>query len=263
MSLTMGGGPLAADAPSTVNYALDGPRHALYMSAFPRRVRAELAGLDVLDSDRGYLVHETRLLPQLYVPTEDIPAAMLEPSDHTTHCPFKGDASYWHLRAGDRVVENAVWAYTDPMPESTWLRGLSAMYMSAADAWFDEEEPIEGHLRDPFHRVDTRLSSSLVRVSLGDQVIALSSGAYVLSETGLPNRWYLPPGDVRRDLLVPSHTTTFCPYKGRASYWTLRAGDREIPDVAWSLPAPLKDGQDVRDHFCFLHDELEITVERK
>ncbi|MUL43038.1 DUF427 domain-containing protein [Streptomonospora sp. PA3] len=262
MSLTLGGGPFAHDAPATVNYELRSPHHALYMHPFPRRVRAELGGRAVLDSERGMLLHETSLLPQLYVPAEDIDAKLLAPSDRTTHCPYKGDASYWHLRVGERVAENAVWAYPDPTPDAAWLRGYSAMYWDAADTWFDEDEPVRGHLRDPYHRVDTRPATVLVRVALGELVLARSARPKVLSETGLPNRYYLPPSDVRRELLVPSGTRTHCPYKGAATYWNLRLEDREIPDVAWCYANPLKDGLDVRDHLCFLHDELTVTAER-
>jgi len=232
MSLTMGGGPFARDAPATVNYRLEAPHHALYMHAFPRRVRAELGGQGVLDSEQGMLLHETSLLPQLYVPTDDLRADLLTPSDHTTHCPYKGDASYRHLRVGGRVAENAVWSYPDPVPQAAWLRGLSALYWDAADTWFEEDEPVHGHLRDPYHRVDTRPAAALVRVALGDAVLARSAKPRMLSETGLPNRHYLPPGDVHRELLVPSRTRTYCPYKGRAAYWSLRLDDREIPDVA-------------------------------
>lgn len=262
MSLTLGGGPLASDAPSTVNYTIDAPSRALYMHPFPRRVRAEVGGLTVLDSDRGALLHESSLLPVLYVPVEDIGQRFLAPSEHTTHCPFKGDASYWDLVVGDLRVENAVWTYPEPTPEASWLRGMASMHWGAAEAWFDEEEQVHGHLRDPFHRVDARRLAMLVRISYGEQVIALSGAAMVLSETGLPNRYYVPFTDVHRDMLVPSRTRTYCPYKGRAAYWNLRVGDGEIADVGWSLPEPLKDGRDVRDHICFLHDELTMTLER-
>lgn len=262
MSLTMGGGPFAHDAPATVNYTLSSPNSVLYMHPFPRRVRAELGGQEVLDSDRAMLLHETSLLPQVYVPTEDIRAELLTPSDRTTHCPYKGDASYRHLRVGHRVAENAVWTYPDPAPGAEWLRGYSAMYWDAADTWLDEDEAVRGHLRDPFHRVDARPTTALVHVSMGETVLARSARPKVLSETGLPNRFYLPPGDVRRELLVPSRTRTYCPYKGKADYWTLRLGGREIPDVAWSYTSPLKDARDVRDHLCFLHEELTTAVER-
>ncbi|MDT0304739.1 DUF427 domain-containing protein [Streptomonospora wellingtoniae] len=262
MSLTMGGGPFAKDAPDTVNYTLQSPHHVLHAHPFPRRVRAELGGREVLASERGVLLHETSLLPQLYVPAEDVRSDLLTPSDRSTHCPYKGDASYWHMRVGERVAENAVWAYTDPQPAAAWLRGLAAMYWDAADTWFDEDDPVRGHLRDPYHRVDTRPASVLVQVAFGDVEIARSARPKVLSETGLPNRYYLPPNDVRRDLLVPSSTRTLCPYKGRATYWTLRLGEREVPDVAWSYATPLKDGLDVRDHLCFLHEELTVSAGR-
>ncbi len=263
MSLTLGGGPLSKHPPDTVNYTIESPHHALFMQPFPRRVRARLAGSTVLDSGQGYLVHETGLLPQLYVPTEDIPSARLTPSETTTHCPFKGDAVYWNLKAGDRTVQDAVWAYPDPLPGAHWLRGLSAMYWGAADSWMDEEEEVHGHLRDPFHRVDARMSSTLVRIRHGDQVVALTSKPKIVSETGLPNRYYIPPDDVRRDLLVPSETTAYCPYKGQGRYWHVRAGDGgRVTDAAWSYTEPLKDGHAIRDHYCFLHDELETTVER-
>lgn len=101
-----------------------------------------------------------------------------------------------------------------------------------------------------------------MRVAWGDTVIARSARPALLSETGLPNRYYLPPDDVRRELLVPGRTRTMCPYKGRATYWTLRLHDREIADVAWSYDDPLKDARDVRGHFCFLHEDLSVVAER-
>ncbi|TQN32335.1 uncharacterized protein (DUF427 family) [Haloactinospora alba] len=263
MSLTLGGGPLADDSPGTANYTITSPGRALYANTFPRRVRAELGGRTVLDSRNGVLLHETGLLPVLYVPEGDIDPSVLTASEHTTHCPYKGDAVYWHMTSGGRSVRNAVWAYPSPTPEAAWLRGLRSLYWGAADAWFDEGERVHGHLRDPFHRVDARPSTTLVRVAYGDEVIALSANPMVLSETGLPNRYYLPPGDVRREFLEPSRTKRYCPYKGPASYWNLRVGHDELADVAWCYSDPLKDGQDVRDHFCFLHDGLSITEQRQ
>ncbi|PRX97421.1 DUF427 domain-containing protein [Allonocardiopsis opalescens] len=259
MSLTFGYGPLSRRVPETVNYRLDGPQHRLLLHPFPRRIRAVVGEVTVLDTERGRLLHETGLLPVLYVPLDDIRDEVLTPSDHTTHCPFKGDARYWHLRVGDRTVDNAVWSYPEPNPESSWLRGLASMYWEAADGWLDEDEHVQGHLRDPYHRVDVRRSSRRVRVTLGDEVIAESDRPRLLSETGLPNRLYLPPEDVRRDLLQPSETTSVCPYKGNASYWSLRVGDRRLDDAAWSYPAPLAEALDVAGYLCFLHDDLTVT----
>lgn len=264
MSLTMGGGPLSGQAPGDVNYVIDGPAHKLYFHDFPRRVRAELGGVTVLDSERARFLHETGLLPALYVPMDDVRTDLLERTDHKTHCPFKGDATYWTVRAGDRVAENAVWAYPEPLPGASWLDGYAALYFSAMDAWYDEEEPVEGHLRDPFHRVDARRARRNVKVTaqVGGETVTLAETGRptVVSETGLPNRLYLPADDVRFDLLEPSETRTICPYKGTAEYWSLRDGDRTVADVAWAYPHPLEDAAKLAGHVCFLHDDVTVEV---
>lgn len=261
MTLTLSHGPLAAKAPETVNYRIDGPAHRLLFDPFPRRVRALFGGETVLDTRRGMLLHESNILPQLYVPTDDMNTDLLEATDHHTHCPFKGDASYWTLRAGDAVRENAVWAYLEPNQDASWLKGYSAMYFDAPDAWFDEDEQVYGHLRDPYHRVDVRETSQLVRVLVGDEVIAETRHAGLLSETGLPNRYYVPLGDVRADVLRPSATHTHCPYKGEATYHDVELDGRRISDAAFSYPEPFVDALPVKGYLCFWGDEVVIEVD--
>jgi uncharacterized protein (DUF427 family) len=259
MSLTIKPGPLADRTPATGNYRIDGPAHLLLMHDFPRRVRAVFAGETVLDTDGAKLLHETGLRPQLYVPIDDLNQELLKPTEHHTDCPFKGTASYWSVVAGDRVAENAIWSYPDPNPESKWLRGYAGPYWQSMDAWYDEDEEIPG-LRDPFHRVDVRDSSRHVRVTAGDQVLAETSRPRILSETGLPNRFYIPPEDVRQDLLSWSQAHTVCPYKGTASYWSVRAGDRVLSDAVWSYPEAEGDSAKVRGYLCFGHDDISVDV---
>lgn len=261
MTLTLSHGPLSGDPPGTVNYRVEGPAHRLLLQDFPRRVRAVLAGEVVADTTRGKLLHETGHLPELYVPRDDLRDDLLEPTGHSTHCPFKGDASYWSARVGERVAENAVWEYLDPMEEAEWLRGHAAIYWDSMDAWLDEDERVEGHLRDPYHRVDVRDSSRHVRVMVDDEVIADTERPKLLFETGLGNRFYIPPDEVRRDLLEPSETRTICPYKGTASYWSLVLDGRRIEDVAWAYPEPLESALKARDHICFAGDGIEIEVD--
>ena len=237
MSLTFSSGPLSGHSPETVNYRIDGPAHKLLMQEFPRRVRARLGGETVFDTVRASLLHETGLLPQVYVPQEDIRADLLRPTDHHTYCPFKGTASYWSVTAGGQVAENAIWAYPDPNSESRWLQGYAGFYWDAIDEWYDEDERVEGHIRDPYHRVDVRRSSRPVRVLLGGTVLAETHGPLLLSETGLPNRFYIPSADVRQDLLEESDTHTVCPYKGTASYWTVSADGRKLADAVLVIPA--------------------------
>jgi uncharacterized protein (DUF427 family) len=259
MALTFAHGPLSGN-PAPTNYRIDGPPHRLLFDDFPRRVRATFGGETVLDTRDGKLVHETGLLPQLYVPVADFRADLLQPTEHSTHCPFKGDASYWSVTVGDAVAENAVWAYLDPIESATWLDGYRGVYWEPFDEWFDEDELVTGHLRDPYHRVDVRRCGQRVRVLLGDRVIADAAGVQLLSETGLPNRLYLPRDSVRAEMLQMSPTTTVCPYKGDATYWSLRVGDQVLDDVAWSYAEPLDESRQIRDHLCFLHDDLTVEV---
>jgi uncharacterized protein (DUF427 family) len=252
MSLTFPGAPLASEPPATTNYAIDGPRHRLLLHPFPRRVRARFAGEVVLDSTRGALLHESNILPRLYVPLEDVRADLLERSDHATHCPFKGDASYWSVRVGDRVAENAVWTYENPIAEAAWLRGLASVYPQRMDTWLDEDEEVSG-LRDPYHRVDARRSSRRIEVRADGEVIARSERPVVVAETGLPLRFYLPREDVVAELRA-SATTATCPYKGRAEYWSLAA----IDDVAWSYAGPLESMLSARGNVCFDAAKVEV-----
>lgn len=260
MALTRPPGPLAGTEQLT-NYRIEGPAHRLLLHPFPRRIRAEFAGETVLDTRAGMLLHETGLLPQLYVPESDLRTELLKPTEHHTHCPFKGDASYWSLQVGDRVAENAVWSYPRPLASAPWLAGYAAVYWDRVDRWLDEDEPVEGHLTDPFHRVDVRATSRRVRVLAGSSVVAESTGALLLSETGLPNRYYLPAEDIRGELVGPTDTRTVCPYKGWASYWTLRVDGRELADAAWGYLEPKAEATRIAGYRSFLHDGLTVEVD--
>jgi uncharacterized protein (DUF427 family) len=253
MTLTMGRGPLSTKPPAA-NYKIDGPDRRLFFHDFPRRVRAVFGGETVADTGEGRLLHETGSLPQLYVPEKDVRLDLLVPSEHTTTCPVKGEATYWSVLAGGRTAENAVWACDGP----GWMRGYRGLAWEAMDAWYDEAEEVHGHLRDPYHRVDVRASNRRVRVRLGGRIIADTACPMVLSETGLPNRLYIPERDVRMELLEQSPTRTVCPYKGEATYWSLRLDGEHLDDVAWSYPNPLENAMKAAGYLCFLHDRLTI-----
>jgi uncharacterized protein (DUF427 family) len=260
MTLTLSHGPLSGK-PSDSNYRIEGPAHRLFFDDFPRRVRAVFRGATVLDTRRGKLLHETGLLPQLYVPRDDVRFELLESTDHSTRCPFKGEAVYWSVRIEDRIAENAVWSYPEPYEAAHWLRHYVAFYWDRMDGWFDEDEEVQGHLRDPYHRIDVRETSRHVRVIAYSELVAETDRPKILSETGLPNRFYLPPDDVRRDLLEPSATHTICPYKGTASYRTLRIGNRRLQDAAWFYAQPLTEASKVRDHLCFQGEGIAVEVD--
>lgn len=117
-----------------------------------------------------------------------------------------------------------------------------------------------GHPRDPFHRVDVRRSARRVVVRAGTQVIAETTEAQALQETGLPICWYLPHRDVRTDMLTPSATHTTFPYKGVADYWTVRAGDVEVIDGVWSYPQAFGAARQVTGMLSLLGEGLSVDI---
>ena len=137
MALTKETGPFGERRGGTFNFDTSVLKaHTLYFEDCPKRVRAVFNGETVADSRRVKLLHETGHLPVYYFPEEDLRHDLLEPSDHTTHCPFKGDASYWSVRVGDRVAENAVWSYPEPLESAPPLAGYAAFYWDKMDVSF-------------------------------------------------------------------------------------------------------------------------------
>ena len=261
MSLTLGSGPLAGGSAGEFNFELDAPKHRVYFDRYPRRMRALVDGRVLLDSTGGYLLHETGILPRYYAPLEDFERDLLERTDHSTHCPFKGDAAYWSIRVGDRVEENALWAYPEPIGSAPWLKGFASLYPEKADLWLQEDEPVRTHLRDPYHRVDVLESSRRVTVTANGETIAESDRPKLLFETSVPLRVYLLRADIQPGVLVRSYTAAACPYKGDATYWHVRAGDTTIEDAAWSYEAPLPEALRVASHLCFdLGEGVEVEL---
>jgi len=223
----------------------------------PKRVRVMLNGKTVADSLDALLLFETGHRPVYYFPRQDVRADFLKRTDHRTHCPYKGDASYWSLAVGDKQVENAVWSYEQPIEAAAAIKGHMAFYWDRVDHWFEEDEEIFGHARDPHKRVDIIPSTRRVRATFGGEIVADTRRAMFLFETGMPTRFYVPPADVRAEFLRPSRTTTRCPYKGRASYWSLEVGDRRAEDAVWFYPEPLPESVRIKDHLCFYPEKID------
>ena len=137
------------------------------------------------------------------------------------------------------------------------LAGYVQVDWQAADRWLEEEEEVVGHPRDPFHRIDVRLSSRHVAVAVEGEVLAESRRVLLLFETFLPVRKYFPREDVRMDLLEPSDKRTTCAYKGHASY----LGKANAPDIAWTYPEPLPDAEQIRDLIAFFDERTDVTVD--
>src|SRR3970282_1486597 len=207
------------------------PGHWVHVSDSPRHVRVFFGGEAVADSKRVKLVREAEVLPVYYFPRDDVRADLFVPSPHKSRCPVKGEASYWSVRVGRQVAENAVWSYLAPLSEATSLKDHFAFEWNKMDKWMEEDEEIFKHPRDPFKRVDALPSQRHVRVVIDGVTVADSRRPHLLFETNHLVRYYIPQDDARMDLLFPRATTSRCPYKGRASYWSVKIGDRLFGDL--------------------------------
>ena len=256
----------SVSAEKTVSRELAKPasdaHHRVSVEPSPKRVRVMFNGKTIVDSLCAALLLETGHMPVYYFPREDVRMDLLEPNTHRTHCPYKGDASYWTLKVGSREQENAAWSYESPFPDVSRIQGWLAFYWEKVDHWFEEDEEIFGHARDPHHRIDVRPSSREVRVTFGGELVALTRRALFLFETGLPTCYYIPPEDVRYEPLEPSSTHSTCPYKGYASYWSLRTHDRFAQDAVWSYLHPLPECPRIKGHYCFYPEKIDrLAVE--
>ncbi len=228
--------------------------------ACAKRVRTVFNGETLADSTQVRLLRETGHVPVYYFPRADLRPDLLAASDHRTFCPFKGEASYWHVTAGGRRAENAVWSYEAPFEEVAGIKDYMAVYWNPMDAWYEEDEEVFVHARDPHVRIDVLASRRPLEVVLGGETVARTTAALLLFETGLPVRYYIPREDVRMDLLKPSDRRTACPYKGTAGYYAAEAGGKVHEDIAWVYPEPLPEVGRIKDLLCFYGEKVDAMI---
>jgi len=222
-----------------------------------KRVRGYLDGKAVVDSAEPALVWEKPYYPTYYFPVSDVQAELV--ADGTAHSPSRGEAVTYTVVSGGRRVQAGALRYPDSPIEE--LRDLVRFEWGALDAWFEEDEEVFVHPRDPYSRIDVLASSKHVRVEIDGVTVAESTSPRLLFETGLPVRYYLPKTHVRMDLLEHTDTVTHCPYKGAAEYWSVRTPDTLHADVVWSYPAPIPESQKIIGLVSFYNEKVDIFVD--
>ncbi|MGI8715111.1 MAG: DUF427 domain-containing protein [Solirubrobacteraceae bacterium] len=258
MGLMTGSGPLGKQPAGTFNFEPPPPGRALYLEPTPKRIRVEVGGVTIADSRHATMLHEGGQQPIYYFPPEDVRADVLEDSDRHTHCPKKGDASYYTIRAGGETVEAGAWYYPDPLPGAPPIANLIAFYFNRMGRWLEEGEEIGVHPRDPYHRIDVLATDRHIRISLGGELLAETDRALALFESNLPTRWYLPLEDVSV-ALQPSDTVTHCPYKGAASYRSIKLEGGQ--DLVWYYEQPLDEVGRIKGLVCFFNEKVEIELD--
>ncbi len=213
MSLTTGRGPLSATPAGRFTVSM--PANVSYIEPFRRRVRAKKGGRTAIDTERAVLLHRPGRPPTFAFPNHDV-----------TELPTKAE-------------EDAPGYVTVP-----W---------DAVDAWFEEDEQIFGHPRNPYHRVDCLHSHRRLQVHAAGTTLVDTTETMAVYETALEPRLYVEPRSVQAEL-TQSRSETYCPYKGTATYWNVVVDGVLIPDVAWSYEEALPESAPLQ-HLVSFDDE--------
>jgi uncharacterized protein (DUF427 family) len=219
VSLTTGRGPLSPRPAG--RFSAPVPSGVAYVEPFPRRVRGVAGGVAVVDSERVLLVHRPGQPPAYAFP------------------------------AGDVAVPTA-----EPEPEAP---GFVAVPWNAVDTWYEEAEEVSGHPRNPYHRIDCVRTARHLRVEVAGVTLVDTTTTLGVYETALAPRLYVARALVRTDLLVPSATTTYCPYKGTASYLTAVVDGTTVEDVAWCYDDPLPESLPLGGMLAFDPERATVT----
>jgi uncharacterized protein (DUF427 family) len=230
---------------------------AVYHEPTAKRIRAVLAGRTIVDTVSARLVWEHQYYPQYYLPEGDVADGVLTGTETTSEREGMGPARHYTVRVGDREVVDGAWQY----PEAEGLESFVRFRWDSADSWFEEDEEVFVHPRSPYVRVDIQDSGRRIRVEIDGVTVAESSRPKLLFETGLPTRYYLPKVDVRLDLLTPTETSTACPYKGTARYWTATVNGTDHEDIVWGYDAPLAESVEVAGMMCFYSEKVDLFVD--
>ncbi|MGI5452605.1 DUF427 domain-containing protein [Streptomyces sp. CA-249302] len=227
-----------------------------------RWVRGRKGDVTVVDSRRPLLVWEPGVPVPLYAfPRADVREDLLRPAKNPPTGTHTGSRIFYDLDLGGELLENAAWTF--PSADLAghiafeWFRRVGR----GLDHWYEEEEEIFIHPRDPHKRVDAIPSSRHVQVAVAGTLVADTRRPVLLFETGLPTRYYIPREDVRLDLLAATEHHTGCPYKGTASYWSWRRADDVPPNLVWSYPDPLPAVGPIKGLLAFYNEAVDITVD--
>ena len=225
----------------------------------PRRIRAFLAGQQILDTTQARYVWELPYYPQYYIPAGDVREGALVAEGQTQRT-RRGVAEMHGLRAGPVHRPAAARLYASSPVDG--LADTVRFEWDALDAWFEEDEQLFVHPRSPYVRVDALRSARTVRVELDGTALAESASPVMVFETGLPTRYYLARTAVRFEHLVPSDTVTACPYKGRTSgYWSVRSGGTVHQDLAWAYDFPTRELQPIAGLIAFYNEKADIFLD--
>ena len=225
----------------------------------PRRVRGLLDGLFVFDTTDATYVWEHPRYPQYWVPMEDVVPGFLVPEGHIQKSAW-GTVETHGLKNGGEYRARAAKVVLESSRER--LVGAVRFNWDVLDGWFEEDEQVHVHPRNPYVRVDALRSTRSLRVQLDGEVLAETASPIMVFETGLPTRYYINRTDVEFGHLVPSETQTACPYKGVTSqYWSAQVGDNPVDDIAWVYEYPFPAVAPIAGLVAFYNEKADMYLD--
>jgi uncharacterized protein (DUF427 family) len=230
-----------------------------HIEPVPRRIRAVHDGEVVVDTTEALYVWEWANYPQYYIPRRDVREELLA-SDGRTEDRAQGTTQVYTFAgqgggappAGRLVIDS---------PRAP-LADTFRFEWDALDAWFEEDEEVFVHPRNPYTRVDALRSTRSARIELEGVTLAESSSPVMVFETGLPTRYYLNRTEVRFEHLEWSPTVTRCPYKGTTTgYWSAVVGGTTHTDLAWSYDFPTRQLLPIAGLVAFFNERVDLSLD--
>jgi uncharacterized protein (DUF427 family) len=221
MTLVSGRGPLSKDPAGRFFPPVS--TSLVYIEPHPRRVQAFVDGRPVIDTERALMVHR-----------QGHPLSYVFPADEVGDLP------------------------TEPEPEAP---GFVHVPWDAVDTWLEEGRKLVHYPPNPYHRIDCRPTRRHLRVSVNGTVLVNTDDTVILFETALEPRLYVDPAYVRTDLLQRSDTSSYCNYKGFATYWSALVNDLVVEDIAWSYDDPPPESLPITGFFSFDATRADVAAE--
>lgn len=221
-----------------------------------KKIRCSFNNNLIAESDRAML---KRQFPMVYFfPLEDVKTDLFKESKMKSKTDDWGTSVSKHITVNGETAEDAAWIYDNPnkaAPEN--IADFVALKWELMDRWFEEDEEVQIHPRDPYHRIDVCHSSRHIRVEINGKKVAETHCPVLLFETGLPIRFYIRKTDIIMKLLKPTEHQTGCPYKGLASYYSVVAEGNEMKNVAWTYPYPNEEAHKIKNMVAFYTEKLD------
>lgn len=225
-----------------------------------RNIKVEFNGEIIADTKNGMLMMESPYEMHYYFPEEDVRTEFLVDEGQTDESKFKGTAKVFTVKVGDKVAEGASWTYPETKEKRPDMRGYYAFVWNKMDKWYEEDEEVIGHARNPYHRIDTIQSNRHVRIEVAGKIIAESNRPILLFETNLPTRYYIPKEDVKVDI-TPTSTHTICPYKGEADYWSFEVDGNEYRDLVWGYHETFNEVLKIKNLVAFYDEKVDVYID--